>query len=280
MARAKAQGKPVGRPRRAVTTSTSRLLLICRASGGCGAGCVEVVCGEMALSTRLARTGAAAVRNSSEIRHPHDSARCPQPPPFGRHRREAYDTVLPLRSPGRVVDRATAAAHTWLGFTGGEGYAPTLRRRSFLLSLPAGCVDDKAPAPLGPVRQPTARDLHVYGGDQPLLRIPRSWTYRADITQSAGTLRYSFGRRMCQSLRVGHLAGVFRACLPWPRQPDASVLSHPAQRLFDSPEVCFGFPTNKSGPAKRVGSMLTDESRRLRWRGLVKDKSCYASDIR
>ena len=58
MARAKAQGKPVGRPRRAVTEAD--LAGCCSsagAAGGADAGCVEVVRGEMAVVHKVGRNG-------------------------------------------------------------------------------------------------------------------------------------------------------------------------------------------------------------------------------
>ena len=68
MARAKAQGKPVGRPRRAVTDiDLAAVAHLPVRQAALALGVSKSFVAKWRLSTRLAETGAASVRNSSEI---------------------------------------------------------------------------------------------------------------------------------------------------------------------------------------------------------------------
>ena len=151
-----------------------------------------------------------------------------------------------------------------------------------LLSLPAGCVDDKAPAPLGPSPVNRLQGTYTFtAATSPSCGFQGSWTYRADITQSGRDLAIQLWKTDGASLcGWGISPACFAPAFHGQDNPDG-VLFFPIRLnvLFDSPEVCFGFPDKQIGTGQARGQYADGRIEAVYdgevW---VKDKSCYASD--
>lgn len=162
-----------------------------------------------------------------------------------------------------------------------------MRLRDFgvvlLLSPLAGCVDDKAPAPLGPSPVKRLQGTYTFtAATSPSCGFQGSWTFRADITQSGRDLGIQLWKPDGASL-CGW--GISPACLApafhGQDNPDG-VLFFPIRRnvLFDSPEMSFGFVNKVVGTGQARGQYADGRIEAVFdgevW---VKDKgSCYAFD--
>ena len=154
-----------------------------------------------------------------------------------------------------------------------------------LLSLLAGCADDRAPAPLGPSPVNRLQGTYTFtAATSPSCDFQGSWTFRADITQSGRDLQVKLWKPDGSSLC--HI-GSYEACQPsfhGQDNPDA-VLFFPDSNdqlfLSPDPDVMFLRVKGGSGTGHAVGQYVDGRIEALYdgQAAIVKNSSrCYASN--